>query len=106
LDRDIYGLRVTVRRLPMSADDENKEKPIALLLEERVIGKIAARLDKAGLRPREIEVLGEVEHGKTNDEIAVAPGISPLTVKKHPENIFFRLGVHSRAEAVGRMRSS
>jgi len=104
LERDINGLRVTVRHLATSARDAEAGEKIPLLLEERVTAKVAVHLDKAGLRPREIEVLGEVEQGKTNDEIAVALGISPLTVKKHLENIFSRLGVRSRAEAVGRMR--
>lgn len=104
LVRDIYGVRVTVRRLATRPQSAEGGEPIGLLLEERVTEKVAVQLDRAGLRPREIEVLGEVEQGKTNDEIAVALGISPLTVKKHLENIYSRLGVRSRAEAVGRMR--
>ncbi|NBD37134.1 MAG: hypothetical protein GVY10_01015 [Verrucomicrobia bacterium] len=104
LVRDIHGVRVTVRRLGTGAQGAETGEPIGLLMEERIIRKVAVYLDRAGLRPREIEVLGEVEQGKTNDEIAVALGVSPFTVKKHMENIFARLGVRSRAEAVGRMR--
>lgn len=53
-----------------------------------------------GLSPRQGEVLGWAAQGKTNAEIAVILGISPLTVKKHLESIFHTLGVENRTAAV------
>lgn len=55
-----------------------------------------------GLTVRELEVLDLVRAGHTNGEIAQALFISPFTVRKHLENIFAKLGAHTRAEAVAR----
>jgi DNA-binding CsgD family transcriptional regulator len=58
------------------------------------------------LTRREIDVLLQVEVGKTNDETAAALGISPLTVRTHLERIFEKLSVPSRTAAVTRFRLS
>jgi len=57
------------------------------------------------LTRREREILGWVECGKKNAEIAQILWISPLTVRKHLENIYEKLGVQTRTAAVGRLRS-
>ncbi len=51
------------------------------------------------LTAREAEVLGWVARGKTNAEISAALFISPLTVRKHLENIFEKLNVRTRTAA-------
>jgi DNA-binding NarL/FixJ family response regulator len=53
-----------------------------------------------GLTEREIEVLQAVAQGKSNREIGEALFISPHTVQVHVRNIFGKLGVNSRIEAV------
>jgi DNA-binding CsgD family transcriptional regulator len=53
-----------------------------------------------GLTRRESEVLAWVAQGLTNQEIAAHLVVSPHTVRKHLENSFEKLGVHTRAEAV------
>jgi DNA-binding CsgD family transcriptional regulator len=52
------------------------------------------------LTEREREILDLVAEGKTNAEIAEAIWIAPGTVRKHLENIYEKLGVHSRTAAV------
>jgi DNA-binding NarL/FixJ family response regulator len=52
------------------------------------------------LSPRELAVLGLLAHGSSNKEIAAALGISFRTVEGHLGNIFSKLGVDSRIEAV------
>jgi NarL family two-component system response regulator LiaR len=52
------------------------------------------------LTEREIEVLQAVARGKGNREIGEALSISPHTVQVHVRNIFGKLGVNSRIEAV------
>jgi DNA-binding CsgD family transcriptional regulator len=52
------------------------------------------------LTAREREVLSHVAEGRTNDEIAYALQISAQTVRKHLENTFDKLGVHTRTAAV------
>jgi DNA-binding NarL/FixJ family response regulator len=49
---------------------------------------------------REREVLAELALGRTNAEIARQLGISERTVRFHIENLFGRLGVENRVEAV------
>jgi DNA-binding CsgD family transcriptional regulator len=53
-----------------------------------------------GLTPREREVLEHVAEGRTNAEIARTLWISPGTVRKHLENVYDKLGVHTRTGAV------
>lgn len=56
-------------------------------------------LEGLGLTPREAEVLACVAQGKSNSEIAVILGMNMLTVKKHLEHIFRKLGVENRTAA-------
>jgi len=50
----------------------------------------------ASLTPREEQVLQWISQGKTNGEIGIILGISGLTVKKHVEHLFTKLGVDNR----------
>lgn len=52
------------------------------------------------LSEREIEVLQQVAQGHTNQEIATLLFISENTVRNHLANIYAKLEVHNRAEAV------
>lgn len=57
---------------------------------------------KLGLTRREAEVLLWIARGQSNAEIAVILRISPLTVKKHLEHVFSKLGVKTRLAAAVR----
>ena len=57
------------------------------------------------LSQREREVLRLVERGLSNKEIAKALQIAPETVKWHVKNLFAKLGVTNRMQAVNRMRA-
>lgn len=70
-----------------------------LLLEEQESAPEVAISKKFGLTQREGEVLAWVAQGKTNTEIATILGITPLTAKKHLENILHKLGVENRTAA-------
>ena len=63
----------------------------ALLLEEQ------HRMPR--LTPREREILDLVAEGRTNMEIAERLCVSPGTVRRHLENVFRKLGVHTRTAA-------
>jgi len=52
------------------------------------------------LSRRELEVLGLLAQGMTQDDIAARLVISPKTVSSHIEHVLRKLGVHSRAQAV------
>lgn len=54
------------------------------------------------LSDRELEVLRAIASGLSNAEAARRLYLSPFTVKKHLENIYGKLGVHNRTEAIAR----
>jgi DNA-binding CsgD family transcriptional regulator len=57
------------------------------------------------LTQREYQVVLLVAEGLTNAEIAGRLWISPGTVRRHLENTFAKLGVHTRTAAVARVRN-
>lgn len=58
------------------------------------------------LTRREHQVVLLVAEGLTNAEIARTLWISPGTVRRHLENVFAKLGVHTRTAAVARTRDA
>src|SRR5690606_37505006 len=52
------------------------------------------------LTEREVEVLAELAHGKSNREISETLFISEATVKSHINRIFAKLHLRDRAQAV------
>jgi DNA-binding CsgD family transcriptional regulator len=57
-------------------------------------------LKSMGLTQRETEVLTWVAEGKSNTDVGVILGIRSVTVKKHLEHIFQKMGVETRTAAV------
>jgi DNA-binding NarL/FixJ family response regulator len=62
-----------------------------------LLGEEDLRLDR--LTPRQRTILTHVAEGETDGEIAASIGIASSTVNKHLENIYERLGVHTRTAA-------
>jgi DNA-binding NarL/FixJ family response regulator len=56
------------------------------------------------LSEREVEVLFYMSKGLSNPEIARRLYLSPNTLKAHTQNIFMKLDVHNRLEAVSKAR--
>jgi DNA-binding NarL/FixJ family response regulator len=54
---------------------------------------------RAGLTPREAEILRLLARGLLNKQIARLLGIAPKTVGNHVEHIYAKIGVSSRAAA-------
>jgi DNA-binding NarL/FixJ family response regulator len=52
------------------------------------------------LSERETEVLVLAARGLSNDQIAEELRLAPATVKRHLANVYQRIGVRSRSEAV------
>jgi DNA-binding CsgD family transcriptional regulator len=77
------------------------ERAIPVLsLCERVVQSVEPRPMLATLTARERDVLGYLQLGYTNREIASACGTSPRTVRNQLGAIFEKLGASTRAEAV------
>ncbi len=58
------------------------------------------RSSKFNLTPRQIDVLNMIMRGLPNKRIAAQLSISEPTVKEHISNIFKKIGVNSRVEAI------
>lgn len=73
--------------------------PVMLLFV--ILGRAAARVE---LTRRELEVLQQLALGKSNRDIADLLGLSIFTVNNHVQNIFSKLGVENRVEAINAAR--
>ena len=74
------------------------------LLYDKASGVSETSKMRDGLSKREGEVLSWLQQGMSNKEIALALEVSPRTVQKHLQRIYLHLDVHTRAEAIVRMR--
>jgi DNA-binding NarL/FixJ family response regulator len=79
---------------------ENLEGGIARSLIRRFIDPPSA----VELSAREIQVLKLIANGKTNPQIAAGLGLSPLTIKKHRENILRKLKATNTAQVISKAR--
>lgn len=68
------------------------------------VGRITTPGLIEALSERELEVLKLIAAGKSNKEIGSTLFLAIGTVKKHTNNIFSKLGVESRTQAVARAR--
>jgi DNA-binding NarL/FixJ family response regulator len=71
---------------------------IASIVVQHLSGKLD-REDETALTDREMEVLGLVAQGLTNNQIAAQLHLSTRTIESHLTHIFNKLGVNSRTEA-------
>ena len=94
------AMRLLTRLLDRRGGQE--EAGAAGYTSERVLGRRPeTRLDHS-LTPREVEVLGLVVRGQTNQQIARSLLISVSTVKRHIRHISAKLGVSDRVQAAVR----
>jgi len=56
------------------------------------------------LTEREVEVLRIVAQGKSNQEIAEELVLSKATVRTHVKNVYGKLQVHKRSQAIAKAR--
>jgi DNA-binding CsgD family transcriptional regulator len=63
-----------------------------------------AAIRSLGLTPRECEILARLASGQSNKELARALDISPNTVKTHLTNLFAKLEVDRRIQAIEKAR--
>ena len=62
------------------------------------------KLKQVGLSKREYEILQLIDQGLSNQEIADRLFLSESTVKKHISNLFLKLDVQRRTEAIKRAK--
>lgn len=64
-----------------------------------------AEVKKTGISKRELEILQLIDEGLSNQQIADKLFVSEHTVKKHVSNLFFKLDVQRRTEAVKKAKT-
>ncbi|MBL7807057.1 MAG: response regulator transcription factor [Saprospiraceae bacterium] len=72
-------------------------------LESKVASPLTSRstlMQQLGITPREFEVLEHMAKGLSNQEIAQSLFVSLNTVKTHLSNLFSKLGVQRRTQAI------
>lgn len=107
-DEDIYtGLRAGAKAyLLKDVQPEELFKCIRAVnageayLQSGIAAKLAMRVQEEALTEREVQILDLLAQGKSNRSIGQALFISESTVKSHLSNLFTKLGVTSRAEAI------
>jgi DNA-binding CsgD family transcriptional regulator len=72
------------------------------LVVRRMGHTLLLREESSILTRRERQIVGLLAEGMSNNEIARACSIAPTTVRTHLENVYAKLGVHSRTAAVAR----
>jgi DNA-binding NarL/FixJ family response regulator len=77
-------------------------REIARMVVEAFKQPVATPQPEAELTPREREVLEQLAHGSANKEIAAVLQVSPETVRYHLKQIYEKLHVRSRTEAVAK----
>lgn len=68
-------------------------------------GRPAPAAGVEAVSERELEVLRVIAAGLSNSEAARKLYLSPFTIKKHLENIYGKLGVRNRTEAIARAQA-
>lgn len=63
-----------------------------------------SRIQALGISPRELEVLQLISQGLSNNEIAETLFVSESTIKTHISNLFVKLDVKRRTQAVIRAK--
>jgi DNA-binding CsgD family transcriptional regulator len=95
--------RLLVRRLPLP---HGRLDSLLVLEQQQTHLPTIESLRRLGLTGRQAEVLRLVTAGETDAHIAAELCISRLTVRKHLENIYSRLGVTSRTAAAARAHAA
>jgi len=94
---EIYGVAIAALFAGLGIWIERQRKP-------RTTRPSAGRNEKAikalGLTTRELNVLDCLRRGESNKQIARSLDISPNTVKTHLTNLYEKLGVKNRTQAV------
>lgn len=94
-------LMVAILRLVMAGGDY-----FPCFEEMAISSPFAANPPIDRLSKRQQEVWAEMQHGRTNKEIAKALGISVATVKLHVQAILSAAGARNRTEAVSRLKQN
>ena len=83
--------RIIVREVPAPVPPPREDPPFSASAES---------IERLGLTPRELEILGLIADGLSTREIAERLFVSENTVKTHSSRLFAKLGARRRTQAV------
>ncbi len=102
---ELGAQRLTFRLHQQIGDSEGGGDWLIIMQEASDASVIESIALSFKLTPREAEVLYWVVKGKINRDIGDIVGSSPMTVKKHLERVFAKLGVETRTAAAAMVMS-
>lgn len=103
----IYSMKVSKKEVLHIYDSKwiKKIKSVSLDIGNRYKNYLKSEKEQfSKLSKSELEVLHMVANGLKNDEIAIQLNVKPVTVKFHTTNIYRKLMVENRQQAVNRAR--
>lgn len=93
----IIGI-VLSRKLSTRKTPENEKEVYSI--SDKPFEADASQISKLGISKREYEILLLINEGLSNQQIADKLFVSENTVKKHVSNLFFKMDVERRTEAI------
>ncbi len=97
-----------LRAVPLFKSESKAASHIMVIIERRPLRENPADLKKLkskyDLTERELQVIGELIQGSTNQGVASALSISEHTVKDHIKNILRKMGVTSRSQIISSLK--
>lgn len=94
----VIGIILSRKQITKKIIIKEEKKEAALFIDED-------RMKKTGISKRELEILKLIDDGLSNQKIADRLFLSEHTVKKHVSNLFFKLDVQRRTEAVKKAKT-
>ncbi|WP_457618964.1 tetratricopeptide repeat protein [Lutibacter sp.] len=106
----LYLLRLYRKNSDLELENKNSELQNYVLqvkeLKEKAISKnFSENFSEFGLSKREIEVLQHISEGLSNDEISEKIFVSNNTIKTHIKNIYSKLDVKNRIQAIKKIKA-
>ena len=98
----IVGIWVATKIIRRKTETVIKEVEVLVPQSDFVLNQ--GELEKLGISTREYEVLEQMSHGLSNQEIADKLYVSLNTVKTHASNLYVKLDVKRRTQAVQRAK--
>jgi DNA-binding NarL/FixJ family response regulator len=100
LIKDVRGLSLKENVRAVSRGQAVLAPEVAGRILERVRDRRSVETRTPGLNQSQVAILGLMTRGFSNREIAAEIHLSENTIKTHVQEIFRKLGVHNRVEAV------
>jgi DNA-binding CsgD family transcriptional regulator len=98
---ELYGLLGIWLGLKLTRPTERViVREVAAPRDDRPFSASTASVERLGLTPRELEILGLIAGGLSTREIAERLFVSENTVKTHSSRLFAKLGARRRTQAV------